>query len=255
MTVPGMKKIFSAVAMTAVVATLTLASADVLASGKGNNNGNNGKGNSQAAASQSMSGNGKAVGHKIHNGKGHDHNHPGFINGVGHQKYHVDEQEPETYVPAGCFLAAAKTPESLPFSALPEGSDSTRYGYVINTAPTLSLNADAVTESGLALGKFIFIVNDAGYTTDVVLYTTAPYTNYEARAVNFYQGAFETYIPGTKFSEKWSGNDSYFEETHSHDSTVYTMTQDVNGQDVTVTEIVAEALICQPGTDISGPPA
>lgn len=98
MTVPGMKKIFSAVAMTAAVVTLTLASADVLASGKGKDNGkskakessshvvSSGKGNSQS--------NGKGNGHDHSNsGKGHQHDHPGYINGVGHHKHHDHDDD------------------------------------------------------------------------------------------------------------------------------------------------------------------
>ena len=105
MTVPGMKKIFSAVAMTAAVVTLTLASADVLASGKGKDNGkskanesssqvvSSGKGNSNNGNGNSQS-NGKGNGHDHSNsGKGHQHDHPGYINGVGHHKHHDHDDE------------------------------------------------------------------------------------------------------------------------------------------------------------------
>ncbi|MDP2126344.1 MAG: hypothetical protein Q8K97_03110, partial [Pseudohongiella sp.] len=93
-----MNKIFSAAALAATVITLTLASADVLASnGKGNSQnaapGNSaGKGNSktvtqppaQTTSAISAPGNSAGKGNGADKSKGHDHTHS---NGVGHTNH------------------------------------------------------------------------------------------------------------------------------------------------------------------------
>lgn len=71
-----MNKIFSAVALVATIATLTLASADVLAS--------NGKGSSHNTSQSSGPGKSSGKGNGADNSKGHSHNHS---NGNGHANH------------------------------------------------------------------------------------------------------------------------------------------------------------------------
>jgi hypothetical protein len=258
-----MNNMFSSLAIAATVVTLTLASADVIASSakakghdkhKGNGHqhdhpGYKGNGHQKHhnhdddSCEAPDSGSGKGKGHDKHKGNGHQHDHPGY-KGNGHQKHHNHDDDScgggggdtggePVILPQGCFATAAFSANS--FSAV---YGSTRFGYVLNAAAAFAqFNTDAVDAAGVIRGTFgVLAISSPG----ILQVNLSSATGYNIREINVYAGTLGSYSPGTAAQTRWTGAS-------------FVQLLDIPHPGGEILELVVSAVICEVNTNFIPP--